>query len=63
MFGLSQVDRLLDMEIKNGTLRVKVAGQVVLAPKLPVDPAGIGKLFQAALKGKAGGIDAGSRRR
>lgn len=50
MFGLSRADKLLDMEIKHGKLRVKVAGQTVVAQKLPPQAGEIAQLFQQALR-------------
>jgi hypothetical protein len=52
MFGLTQVDKLIDMEIKNGALRVKVAGRTVAKQDLPVPAAEIGKRYRQA-SGKA----------
>ncbi|HLQ38152.1 MAG TPA: hypothetical protein VK348_10140, partial [Planctomycetota bacterium] len=48
MFGLARADQLLDMELKNGRLRVKVAGRTLVNQKLPVPSAGIAKLVNDA---------------
>jgi hypothetical protein len=53
MFGLARVDGLLDMEFKNGALRIKVAGQVFVNQKLLVPAADIAKAFKDAT-GKIG---------
>jgi hypothetical protein len=53
MFGLARVDGLLDMEFKNGALRIKVAGQVFVNQKLLVPAADIAKAFKDAT-GKVG---------
>lgn len=47
VLGLGSVDQLLDMEIKNGKLRVKVAGRTIVAQQLPMAAADVGQLFQA----------------
>jgi hypothetical protein len=48
MFGLARVDALLDMEFKNGALRIKVAGQVFVEQKLPMHAAEIAKAYKDA---------------
>lgn len=53
MFGLASVDRLVDMEFKNGALRLKVAGQTFVNQKLPLPAAETAKAFREAI-GKVG---------
>jgi hypothetical protein len=48
MAGLVDVEKLLDMEIKNGKFRVKVLGRTIATQKLPVPAAEVGRRFQDA---------------
>jgi hypothetical protein len=48
MFGMTEIDKLLDMEIRNGVLRVKVSGRTITKLNLPAPAAEIGKLYREA---------------
>jgi hypothetical protein len=53
MFGLTECEQLLDMEIRNGRIRVKVAGKVVASQPLPPFVADCVKRYQAATSKRA----------